>query len=64
MAMFNTDDSIRAFAHSSMSTAFDKSWPLYLSTKNTILKVRARRQAPLCVYPPFEPLRRRKSCES
>ena len=30
--------SIRAFAESSMSTAYEKKWPLYLSTKNTILK--------------------------
>ena len=30
--------SIRAFAESSMSLAFAKKWPLYLSTKNTILK--------------------------
>lgn len=30
--------SIRAFAESSMSIAFAKKWPLYLSTKNTILK--------------------------
>ncbi|CAO2820972.1 unnamed protein product [Amaranthus hypochondriacus] len=38
MSMYNTDESIRAFADSSMSTAFQKKWPLYLSTKNTILK--------------------------
>ncbi|KAJ8425468.1 hypothetical protein Cgig2_001057 [Carnegiea gigantea] len=38
MSMYNTDESIRAFAESSMSTAFQKKWPLYLSTKNTILK--------------------------
>ena len=30
--------SIRAFAQSSMSMAYSKRWPLYLSTKNTILK--------------------------
>ena len=30
--------SIRAFAESSMSMAHQKLWPLYLSTKNTILK--------------------------
>lgn len=30
--------SIRAFAESSMAMAFAKKWPLYLSTKNTILK--------------------------
>ena len=30
--------SIRAFADASMNTAYEKKWPLYLSTKNTILK--------------------------
>ncbi|KAK1280021.1 hypothetical protein QJS04_geneDACA002792 [Acorus gramineus] len=38
LAMYNVDESIRAFAESSMSMAFQKRWPLYLSTKNTILK--------------------------
>uniref|UniRef100_A0A803MWP2 Isocitrate dehydrogenase [NADP] n=1 Tax=Chenopodium quinoa TaxID=63459 RepID=A0A803MWP2_CHEQI len=38
LAMYNIDSSIRAFADSSMSLAFAKKWPLYLSTKNTILK--------------------------
>jgi isocitrate dehydrogenase len=38
MGMYNTDESIRAFAHSCMQVAIDKSWPLYMSTKNTILK--------------------------
>ncbi|GAB0093707.1 Isocitrate dehydrogenase [Sergentomyia squamirostris] len=38
MAMYNTDESIRAFAHSSFQVALQKKWPLYLSTKNTILK--------------------------
>ncbi|GAU16227.1 hypothetical protein TSUD_298590, partial [Trifolium subterraneum] len=38
LAMYNVDESIRAFAESSMSLAFTKKWPLYLSTKNTILK--------------------------
>jgi isocitrate dehydrogenase len=37
--MYNTDESIRAFAESSMYTAYQKKWPLYLSTKNTILKI-------------------------
>lgn len=36
--MFNTDESITAFAHSSFQVALQKGWPLYLSTKNTILK--------------------------
>lgn len=38
LAMYNTDESISAFAQSSMSMACQKKWPLYLSTKNTILK--------------------------
>jgi isocitrate dehydrogenase len=38
MAMYNTDESIRGFAKSCFEYALDKKWPLYLSTKNTILK--------------------------
>ncbi len=38
LAMYNTDESIRGFAHACLSTALAKKWPLYLSTKNTILK--------------------------
>lgn len=38
MAMYNTDESIRGFAHACMNQALDKKWPLYMSTKNTILK--------------------------
>uniref|UniRef100_A0A9R1W0K9 Isocitrate dehydrogenase [NADP] n=1 Tax=Lactuca sativa TaxID=4236 RepID=A0A9R1W0K9_LACSA len=40
LAMYNVDEvwSIRSFAESSMSMALSKRWPLYLSTKNTILK--------------------------
>lgn len=38
MAMYNTDESIRGFAHSCFNQAIMKKWPLYLSTKNTILK--------------------------
>jgi isocitrate dehydrogenase len=38
MAMYNLDDSIRDFAKASMNYALDRKWPLYLSTKNTILK--------------------------
>ena len=38
MAMYNTDESIRGFARSCMNQALDKNWPLYMSTKNTILK--------------------------
>lgn len=38
LGMYNTDESIEAFAHSSFQVALTKKWPLYLSTKNTILK--------------------------
>lgn len=38
LAMYNTDESIQAFAEASMNMAYQKRWPLYLSTKNTILK--------------------------
>lgn len=38
MAMYNTDESITGFAHSCFNMALEKEWPLYLSTKNTILK--------------------------
>jgi isocitrate dehydrogenase len=38
LAMYNTDESIKGFAHSCFNTALQKKWPLYLSTKNTILK--------------------------
>lgn len=38
MAMYNTDESIYGFARSCMNQALDKGWPLYMSTKNTILK--------------------------
>jgi len=38
MSMYNTDESIYGFARSCMIQALAKKWPLYLSTKNTILK--------------------------
>jgi isocitrate dehydrogenase len=38
MAMYNFDESIRDFARASMRYALDRGYPLYLSTKNTILK--------------------------
>ena len=38
MAMYNLDDSILGFARACMTYALDRGWPLYLSTKNTILK--------------------------
>jgi isocitrate dehydrogenase len=39
MAMYNLDDSIKDFARASMNYALQRNYPLYLSTKNTILKV-------------------------
>ncbi len=39
MSMFNLDDSIYHFAHASMHYALARKYPLFLSTKNTILKV-------------------------
>ncbi len=38
MAMYNTDESITGFARSCLNVALMKKWPLYFSTKNTILK--------------------------
>jgi len=38
LAMYNLDDSIRGFARSCFNYALGVKWPLYLSTKNTILK--------------------------
>lgn len=38
MGMYNIDSSIIEFAHSSFKYALDRNYPLYLSTKNTILK--------------------------
>jgi isocitrate dehydrogenase len=38
LAMYNTDESIKGFARSCFNQALMKKWPLYLSTKNTILK--------------------------
>jgi isocitrate dehydrogenase len=38
LAMYNTDESIKGFAHACFNQALMKGWPLYLSTKNTILK--------------------------
>ncbi len=38
LAMYNTDESIIGFARSCFNQALTKKWPLYLSTKNTILK--------------------------
>ena len=38
MGMYNLDESIRDLAKASMNYALDRGWPLYLSTKNTILK--------------------------
>jgi len=38
LSMYNTEASIRGFAHACFKMALTKKWPLYLSTKNTILK--------------------------
>jgi isocitrate dehydrogenase len=38
MAMYNTDESIRGFARACFNMALSKKWPLYFSSKNTILK--------------------------
>lgn len=38
LSMYNTDESIAGFARSCFNQAISKGWPLYLSTKNTILK--------------------------
>ena len=38
MAMYNQDDSIRDFARASLNYGLDRNFPVYLSTKNTILK--------------------------
>lgn len=38
LAMYNTEASIRGFAHACFNMALQKKWPLYFSTKNTILK--------------------------
>ena len=38
LAMYNTEESIRGFARSCFNQALDKKWPLYFSSKNTILK--------------------------
>ena len=39
LSMYNLDDSITGFARSCLNYALDLGWPLYLSTKNTILKI-------------------------
>ncbi len=38
MGMYNLDESIRDFARASFAYGLDRKWPVYLSTKNTILK--------------------------
>ena len=39
LAMYNLDDSIREFARATFNYALNRNYPVYLSTKNTILKV-------------------------
>jgi isocitrate dehydrogenase len=38
LGMYNTDESIYEFAHSSFKFAIQRGYPLYMTTKNTILK--------------------------
>jgi isocitrate dehydrogenase len=38
MSMYNLDESIRGFARACMNYGLDRGWPVYLSTKNTIMK--------------------------
>ena len=38
LSMYNLDDSIKNFARACMNYGFERKWPVYLSTKNTILK--------------------------
>ena len=38
MGMYNIDESIRGFAHSCFQFALQRNYPLYMSTKNTIMK--------------------------
>lgn len=38
MGMYNTDESIRGFAHACFQYALKRNYPLYMSTKNTIMK--------------------------
>lgn len=38
LSMYNTDESIRGFARACLNLGVQKGWPVYLSTKNTILK--------------------------
>ncbi len=39
LGMYNLDDSIRGFARACLNFGLERGWPVYLSTKNTILKV-------------------------
>ena len=39
LAMYNLDESIRGFARASLNYGLELGWPVYMSTKNTILKV-------------------------
>jgi isocitrate dehydrogenase len=39
LGMFNVDDSIRGFARACLNYGLDRGYPVYLSTKNTILKI-------------------------
>ena len=39
LSMYNLDESVRGFARACFNYGLDRGWPVYLSTKNTILKV-------------------------
>eukprot|EP00004_Rigifila_ramosa_P023459 TRINITY_DN6581_c0_g1_i2.p1 TRINITY_DN6581_c0_g1~~TRINITY_DN6581_c0_g1_i2.p1 ORF type:complete len:427 (+),score=104.66 TRINITY_DN6581_c0_g1_i2:45-1283(+) len=57
MAMYNTDASIRDFAHSCFQYAIARKYPLYMSTKNTILKAYDGRFKDIFaeIYPTYKP---------
>lgn len=57
MAMYNTDASITDFAHASFKYALERKMPLYMSTKNTILKAYDGRFKDIfeAIYPEYKP---------
>ena len=48
LGMYNLDDSIRGFARACFNFAVNRGWPVYLSTKNTILKAYDGRFKDIC----------------
>ena len=64
LAMFNLDDSIEGFARACFNYALGRDYPVYLSTKNTILKVydgRSRTSSRTCSTRSSRPASRRRS---